>query len=196
MSFSRLVRRQDRLPQRQAHDRTERTNRRERKPDLPRGSCRRDRDVGPDGVEHIVRDDGNGIGFFLLIMAALVGGFSAWFRPAGMARTMLGVAIMQALLAVAIATAPSSASTPDSSFKALLFSGFFHSAVAAFRDFLSCRCKTGSQGGCSALGIGCCAVCESNTALFATLDCRQPAALWSLGAVWRTSAFHRSWKAA
>ncbi|OJU26643.1 MAG: hypothetical protein BGN91_05820 [Nitrobacter sp. 62-13] len=73
----------------------------------------------------IVRDDGNGIGFFLLIMAALVGGFSAWFRPAGMARTMLGVAIMQALLAVAIATAPSSASTPDSSFKALLFSGFF-----------------------------------------------------------------------
>lgn len=95
-------------------------------------------------------------------MAALVGGFSAWFRPAGMARTMLGVAIMQALLAVAIATAPSSASTPDSSFKALLFSGFFHSAVAAFRDFLSCRRKTGSQGGCGALGIGCCAVREQH----------------------------------
>ena len=35
----------------------------------------------------IVRDDGNGIGFFLLIMAAAVGGFSAWFQPAGMART-------------------------------------------------------------------------------------------------------------
>jgi hypothetical protein len=73
----------------------------------------------------IVRDDGNGIGFFLLIMAALVGGFSAWFRPAGMARTMLGVAIMQALLGVAIATAPSSASMPDGSFRALLFSGLF-----------------------------------------------------------------------
>jgi hypothetical protein len=73
----------------------------------------------------IVRDDGNGISFFLLIMAALVGGFSAWFRPAGMARTMLGVAIMQALLGVAIATAPSSASTPDGSFRALLFSGLF-----------------------------------------------------------------------
>jgi hypothetical protein len=73
----------------------------------------------------IVRDDGTGIGFFLLIMAALVGGFSAWFKPAGMARTMLGVAIMQALLGVAIATAPSTASTPDGSFKALLFSGFF-----------------------------------------------------------------------
>jgi hypothetical protein len=73
----------------------------------------------------IVRDDGNGIGFFLLIMAAAVGAFAAWFRPAGMARTMLGVAVMQALLAVAIATAPSTASLPDGSFKALLFSGSF-----------------------------------------------------------------------
>jgi hypothetical protein len=73
----------------------------------------------------VVRDDGTGIAFFLLIMAAAVGGFAAWFRPAGMARTMLGVAIMQVLLGVAIATAPSTASTPDSSFKALLFSGVF-----------------------------------------------------------------------
>ncbi|MBC7991080.1 MAG: hypothetical protein H7Y19_16070 [Luteimonas sp.] len=38
---------------------------------------------------------------------------------------MLGVAIMQALLGVAIATAPSTASTPDGVFKALLFSGIF-----------------------------------------------------------------------
>lgn len=73
----------------------------------------------------IVRDDGNGIGFFLLIMAAAVGGFSAWFRPAGMARTMLGVAIMQVLLGLAIATAPSTSSLPDGSFKALLFSAVF-----------------------------------------------------------------------
>lgn len=71
----------------------------------------------------VVRDDD--IGFFLLIMAALVGGFSAWFRPAGMARTMLGVAVMQALLGMAIATAPSSASTPDGSLRALVFSGVF-----------------------------------------------------------------------
>jgi MFS family permease len=69
----------------------------------------------------IVRDDGTGIGFFLLVMTAVVGGFSAWFRPAGMARTMLGVAIMQALLGVAIATAPSTASISG----ALLHSGFF-----------------------------------------------------------------------
>lgn len=73
----------------------------------------------------LVRDDGTGIGFFLLIMAAAVGGFAAWFRPAGMARTMLGVAIMQALLGVAIATAPSTAVMPGGSVKALLFSGFF-----------------------------------------------------------------------
>jgi len=73
----------------------------------------------------VVRDDGTGIGWFLVIMAAMVGAFSAWFRPAGMARTMLGVAIMQALLGVAIATAPSTASTPDGPLKALLFSGFF-----------------------------------------------------------------------
>lgn len=73
----------------------------------------------------IVRDDGTGLDFFLLIMAAAVGGFAARFRPAGMARTMLGVAIMQALVGVALATAPSVASMPDGSFKALLFSGFF-----------------------------------------------------------------------
>ena len=73
----------------------------------------------------VVRDDGNGIGFFFVIMAAAVGGFSAWFRPAGMARTMVGVAIMQVLLGVAIATAPSTASIPDGPLKALLFSAAF-----------------------------------------------------------------------
>lgn len=73
----------------------------------------------------IVRDDGNGIGFFLLVLTVAVGGFSAWFRPAGMARTMLGVAIMQALLGVVIATAPSTASIAGASFRILVFSGFF-----------------------------------------------------------------------
>lgn len=73
----------------------------------------------------IVRDDGNGMGFFLLVMAAVVGGFSAWFQPAGMARTMFGVAIMQALLGIAIATAPSTASVPDGPGNALLFGGVF-----------------------------------------------------------------------
>jgi len=73
----------------------------------------------------IVRDDGTGTAYFQLIMAAVVGGFAAWFRPAGMARTMLGVAIMQALLGVATATTPSTASIPGASAKALLFSGIF-----------------------------------------------------------------------
>jgi hypothetical protein len=73
----------------------------------------------------IVRDDGTGTAYFQLIMAAVVGGFAAWFRPAGMARTMVGVAIMQALLGVANATVPSTASMPGASLKALLFSGVF-----------------------------------------------------------------------
>jgi hypothetical protein len=93
----------------------------------------------------VVRDDGNGIAFFLLVMAAAVGGFSAWFRPAGMARTMLGVAIMQLLLGVAVATAPSNASIPNGSFKAALFSGIFAvlwlTSAAFFRAAAKGRAK-------------------------------------------------------
>ena len=73
----------------------------------------------------IVRDDGNGIGFFFVILAGAVGAFAAWFRPAGMARTMVGVAVMQALLGVAIATAPSTAAIPQGPLKALLFNAVF-----------------------------------------------------------------------
>ena len=73
----------------------------------------------------VVRDDSTGIGYFMVIMAAGVGAFAAWFRPAGMARTMLGAAIMQFLLGIAIATAPVIARTPDGSFRALLFNGVF-----------------------------------------------------------------------
>jgi hypothetical protein len=73
----------------------------------------------------IVRDDGNGAGFFLVIMAAGVGGFAAWFQAAGMARTMIGVAAMQACFGLAVATAPSTASVPDGPFRAVLFSGIF-----------------------------------------------------------------------
>ena len=73
----------------------------------------------------IVRDDGNGIGFFMLVMAMVVGAFSAWFRPEGMARTMVGVAVMQLLLGVLIATAPSTANLPGGPVRALLFTGGF-----------------------------------------------------------------------
>lgn len=71
----------------------------------------------------VVRDDGNGAGFFMLIMAAVVGAFAAGFRPAGMARAMVGVAIMQVLLGMLIATAPLTANLPGGSARALLFSG-------------------------------------------------------------------------
>jgi hypothetical protein len=73
----------------------------------------------------LVRDDGTGMDFFLLVMAAGLGGFAASFRPAGMARTMLGVAVMQALLGLAIATAPSTAGMAGSALKVVLFNGFF-----------------------------------------------------------------------
>ena len=73
----------------------------------------------------VVRDDSTGMAWFMLVMAAVVGGFAGWFRPAGMARTMLGVAVMQALLGVATATAPSTASLPDGGARVLLFSGVF-----------------------------------------------------------------------
>lgn len=73
----------------------------------------------------IVRDDGNGIGFFMLIMAAVVGAFAAGLRPAGMARAMGGVAIMQATLGSLIATAPSTASLPGGPGRVLLSSAVF-----------------------------------------------------------------------
>jgi hypothetical protein len=73
----------------------------------------------------VVRDDGNGIGFFMLVMAAAVGGFAARFRPAGMARTMVGVAIMQVLLGLLIATEPVIASLPGGQSRALLSCGVF-----------------------------------------------------------------------
>lgn len=93
----------------------------------------------------IVRDDGNGLGFFMLILAALVGGFSAWFRPAGMARTMLGVAIMQALLGIGVATAPSIESVPGGSSRALLFSGLFALLWLISATFFGLAAKRRSQ---------------------------------------------------
>ena len=73
----------------------------------------------------IVRDDGNAMWHFMVIMAVGVGWFAAGFRAAGMARTMLGVAIMQAAVGMLIATAPMTANVPGESFKAVLYSGFF-----------------------------------------------------------------------
>lgn len=71
----------------------------------------------------VVRDDGNGIGFFMVILGAAVGWFAAGFRAAGMARAMVGVAVMQVPLGLLIATAPVTASLPGGSLKALVSSG-------------------------------------------------------------------------
>jgi hypothetical protein len=48
-------------------------------------------------------------GFYLVVAAAAACAFTARFRADGMARAMLAVAALQALLALAIATAPSTA---------------------------------------------------------------------------------------
>lgn len=85
----------------------------------------------------IVRDDGSGMSFFMAPMTAAVGGFAARFEAAGMARTMLGAAVVQAVLGIAVATAPVVAQVPDGSVKALLFGGGFImlwlAAAALFR---------------------------------------------------------------
>lgn len=73
----------------------------------------------------IVRDDGSGAGFFMIILAVGVGWFAASFRPAGMARAMVGVAAMQLCLGALIATAPITAAVPDGPLKAVLFNVVF-----------------------------------------------------------------------
>lgn len=73
----------------------------------------------------VVRDDDHGIGFLLTVVAAAVAAFAARFRPDGMARAMFGIAVMQALVGIAIATAPSVAAVPGSPSWFLLYSGFF-----------------------------------------------------------------------
>lgn len=73
----------------------------------------------------IVRDDGSGAGYFMLILAAGVGSFATRFQPAGMARTMVGVAVMQAALGFLTATAPSTATLPGGPTQVLIFAGGF-----------------------------------------------------------------------
>ena len=73
----------------------------------------------------IVRDDGSGAGFFMIILAVGVGWFAAGFRATGMARAMVGVAAMQMCLGALIATAPVTANVPGGPLKVLLFNGFF-----------------------------------------------------------------------
>jgi len=73
----------------------------------------------------IVRDDGNGMDFFAVIMAAGVAGFATRFRATAMARGLFGVAVMQVLIGVAVATAPSTASLPGGALRVALASGTY-----------------------------------------------------------------------
>jgi hypothetical protein len=63
--------------------------------------------------------------FFMLIFTAVVGVFAARFQPGGMARAMLGTAAVQMLLAIAIATAPSTQREPGGAVGVLVLCGFF-----------------------------------------------------------------------
>ena len=93
----------------------------------------------------VVRDDGNGIGFFMVIMAAAVGGFAAAFRAAGMARAMLGVAIMQLLLGVALATATTTEAVAGAPLKVFAFSAMLAALWLVSAAFFRAASR-GNQG--------------------------------------------------
>ena len=93
----------------------------------------------------IARDDGTGIGYIMLVAAAIVTAASVRFQPAGMARAMLGIAIMQLLLTALIVTAPSTANIPDGETKALLFAAFFTTLWLISAGLFRAAAKTGRQ---------------------------------------------------
>lgn len=64
-------------------------------------------------------------GFFGVVVTAAACAFVARFQPDRMARAMLAVAGVQTLLAVAVATAPSTASDPMGVAGVLILSGVF-----------------------------------------------------------------------
>ena len=73
----------------------------------------------------IVRDDSSGAGHFMIILATAVGGYACRFEPAGLARTMAGVAAMQLTLGLLTATAPITATLDGGAPKAFAFHAVF-----------------------------------------------------------------------
>ena len=68
------------------------------------------------------------LGFYLVVVTAAACAFTAQFRADGMARAMLAVAAVQTLLAIVVATAPSTArDDPMGPMGVLMLSGFFAS---------------------------------------------------------------------
>lgn len=94
----------------------------------------------------IVRDDGSGAGFFLVIMAVGVGAFATRATAEGMGRTMLGVAVMQATMGLATATAPITAQFPDGVFKAIVFNGVGTALWALSAIFFFAAARNGRDG--------------------------------------------------
>lgn len=97
----------------------------------------------------IVRDDNTGAAYFMVILAVGVGWFAASLRPAGMARAMLGVAVMQTCLGALVATAPVTATMPGGVPKALLFHAVFTAlwlvSAAFFRAASMLKLRGGSK---------------------------------------------------
>ena len=73
----------------------------------------------------IVRDDSTGEQYFMIILAAGVAALASWFRPHGMARGLVGVAVMQIANGLLIATAPITATSPMGPTGALVFNAAF-----------------------------------------------------------------------
>lgn len=86
----------------------------------------------------IVRDDNTGESYFMLLLAIGVGAFATRLSAEGLARTLAGVAVMQVLLGMLIATAPITATRPPGPLWAFGFNCVFAllwlGAAALFRS--------------------------------------------------------------
>ena len=85
------------------------------------------------------------LGFYLVVATAAACAFTAQFRADGMARAMLAVAGVQALLAVVVATAPSTARDPMGPMGVLMLSGGFTGFLAGLRGPVPQERSTGAQ---------------------------------------------------
>lgn len=81
----------------------------------------------------IVRDDGNAAGSFMVVLAAAVGAFAAGLQAQGMARALVGVAVMNAAMGALLATDPSTPSVERAVLWTVVLSGLWLASAALFR---------------------------------------------------------------
>lgn len=85
----------------------------------------------------IVRDDGSGAAYFMIILASLAGGYATRFSADGLSRTMIGVAGMHVVQGLLTATAPITALQADGPLKAMIynvgFAAMWLASSACFR---------------------------------------------------------------